>query len=143
MTRAILLVACLTLVSTVSAQNKRIIERSQLRYMNSKPEKETPKLRHLTLELLTSEEGRKALDEFSRLKSSGQIPYARKGGSVDIGEKKIFTVRVLDSQAGAWESVEFTKKAEEPLFDLWVETAEFANGNVTDQDIEEMRLAFN
>ena len=143
MTRAILLVACLTLVSSVSAQNKRVIEWSQLRYMNSKPEKETPKLRHLTLELLTSEEGRKALDEFSRLKSSGQIPYARKGGSVDIGEKKIFTVRVLDSQAGAWESVEFTKKAEELLFDLWVETAEFANGNVTDQDIEEMRLAFN
>lgn len=143
MTRAILLVACLTLVSSVSAQNKRVIEWSQLRYMNSKPEKETPKLRHLTLELLMSEEGRKALDEFSRLKSSGQIPYARKGGSVDIGEKKIFTVRVLDSQAGAWESVEFTKKAEEPLFDLWVETAEFANGHVTDQDIEEMRLAFN
>ncbi|GMQ81967.1 MAG: hypothetical protein BMS9Abin05_1405 [Rhodothermia bacterium] len=147
MRQSFLLLAFLTLVSSVvsvvAAQDSPVIDASRAVYLRSETDKEQPKFRHVTLELLTSDEGRAALDEFTRRKQTGQIPYAAKGDPVDIGETKVFTVRNLDSQAGAWDPIEFTKKAEEALFNIWVETAELALGRVTDQDVEEMRLAFN
>jgi len=143
MRRSLLLLAFLTLVSGANAQEKRIVDGSRAVKLTQKADKEQPNLRHVTLELLASDEGRAALDEFSRRKRAGQIPYASKGGSVDIGEIKIFTVRNLESQSGAYDPIEFTKKAEEALFNIWVETAELDNGRVTDDDVEEMRLTFN
>jgi len=94
---------------------------------------------HITPLLINSEEGQDAIRQFRLAKRLGLLPGAAKGHGFAIGETKVFSA--LNVKTNAFESIEFTLKAEDARFNIWVETFELTNGNVRDQDVEAMRIA--
>lgn len=101
---------------------------------------------HITPALMASAEGKAALEEVRRRKELGIVP-AKKGGGFDLGETRDFMVfnfreSVLQDQT-IYDTIQFTLMAEEPLYNMWVETDELqANGGfITDTDISQMASA--
>jgi len=98
----------------------------------------TPKVRHLTLELMESQEGQDAVELYHKLRAAGKIPFAGKGARSPVGTIRTFIVRNALSDDPPSFDVEFEKKAEGPLVNIWVSTDELANGHVLDSEIERM-----
>ncbi|NNE34273.1 MAG: hypothetical protein HKN13_03490, partial [Rhodothermales bacterium] len=138
MRRLILLLLSTILIAGVRAQEKHVFPANIL--TNAIVDDSQNPVRHVTLELLNSGEGREAIAEYHRLRASGALPYAQKGGSFDIGETRIFSMRDLSSENPRYEDSEFTKVAEHPRFNIWVQTAELDNGHIREQDVASMRL---
>ena len=97
-------------------------------------------VRHVTLELMQSQEGRDAVKLYHELRAAGKIPFARKGASPPLGTIRTFSVRDTRVNDQTFLEIEFEKKAEGPRVDIWVATAELANGHVLESEIERIRV---
>lgn len=94
----------------------------------------------ITTSLLTSEEGREALDEFHARKSAGTLQSQKSSGAVhSVGARVNFKVRNINTNA--FEDRDFTLKHDDTNFRIWVETDELNNGHVRDEDVESLRVA--
>ncbi len=137
MRRLLLLLFAILCISEAQAQDRRVLQAGSLKSEDFDVTRDN--VRHVTLELLSSDEGRAAIEKYSRLRAAGKLPLARKGASFAIGETKMFSVRDLSVETVKYDDIEFTKKAENVLFDIWVQTSELSNGHVRDLDVEAMR----
>ncbi len=99
---------------------------------------QTPYIIHVTDLLMARPEGQEALRTFHERKAAGLLT-TREYRPAKTGEIRIFKVANLNTEE--YDEIEFESKGDtlhDPAqsgFRLWVETAELANGNVTDADI--------
>lgn len=92
----------------------------------------------ITTSLLTSDEGRAALDAFHTNRTTG-IFKSQSAREYSVGARVNFKVRNINTND--FEDRDFTLKHDDTNFRIWVETAELNNDHVRDQDVESLRAA--
>ncbi len=91
-------------------------------------------IRHGTLELLESASGKQALEDYHRMKRSGQLLQQARKRVDEVGDTVTFTIFNFSSSTN--ENHPFVLKRKLPLFQVWVEVAELNNSNVTEASID-------
>lgn len=83
----------------------------------------------------SSKEARSALAAFASAKKAGLYPIVRKGGSPpEVGDEQTFNV-----SEDEWIQLTFRLVDKTGFYNLWVETEEISNGNVTTSEIASLR----
>ena len=97
------------------------------------------RVRHVTDYLNRLPESRQALIDFHERKRLGLLPSRKQTRIYRINDTKTF--KVINFVTETLEEIEFTLKAQEDQFWIWVETEELTNGHVRDEDVESFRVA--